>query len=141
MSLSKAGLNYVYRTEKVRVEFKAFSNLTTRTHLYTALPNRNTQSTAKIIGFTDDQVTLEIPITWCARGHHVLVEAQVFSKTQKIVFRTTAKVISTEGHPKERLQKVELHMLQFDQESFKEMMAIFSSQQAQIADLFERMRD
>lgn len=106
-------------------------------------PIRTSEST-RLVDFSNETLTLTLPIRSCSSGHHLELEMKVVRGKDSREFATTAYVQDAFSPPPNENEKPEdvvlLKLVQFNTSAWKAMREFLEGEAQTVSDLFDRMK-
>lgn len=122
-----------FKSFKLKITFK---NLVSNTEI--------PSETLQLVQLGDKGLTLETPLRACARGHSVIIsiyETELSSTPEIALLSATAKVREVDTSDDSKTQIVSLDLIQFEEENWNKLEALFSQRQNEILEFMKASKD
>lgn len=121
----------------ISIRVVSFENRTTRTEL--RFPPRSSDLPAHFLCFVEKGLILELPPRTCAKGHKVHTCLLVNHNKKELRFNTSAQVLDVISSAGER-DSVTIELVGFEQSDWDWIQGIYQSRQADISQLFLKLK-
>ncbi len=123
-------------------DFKSLEIRLALTNTTTQVPFREDQPAPSLIEFQDSAIWVEAVSRGGARGHHVLVQLEVWRGDRRLfTFEATGRIDAVEATQGQRaMERVLVTLLQYEESEWEKFRALFAKRQEQVLDFLKAAR-